>query len=195
MYLTVCYSSSWHDALCSCKDVDPKTLNPTAAGWRALRRLRRLRAHQPAKIVVADRTEQLSPRNNIHSISKLLAADFISTLHEARIGADFDAAVDRHFSSIWNASEPLKIAVMMEAHRIHTLRSAIDEADSIDLGSNKHSLALIVHGTWAAGVDWWMPENCRAWSDTGGYINLAVTQGRGFESSVSASNGGKPRRV
>src|SRR5258708_1027144 len=67
MYLTVCYSSSWHDALCSCKDVDPKTLNPTAAGWRALRRLRRLRAHQPAKIVVADRTEQLSPRT--HAIS------------------------------------------------------------------------------------------------------------------------------
>lgn len=125
--------------------------------------------------------------DNIHSISKLLGADFISTLHEARIGVDFDAAADQHFSSIWNASEPLKIAAMMEAHRILTLRSAIDEADSIDLGSNKDSLALIVHGTWAAGVDWWMPENCRAWSDTGRYINLAVTQGHGFESSVSAS--------
>jgi hypothetical protein len=54
MHLTVCYSNSWHDALCSCKAVDPKTLSPTATSWRALRRLRRLHAHQPANIIGPD---------------------------------------------------------------------------------------------------------------------------------------------
>lgn len=95
--------------------------------------------------------------NNIDSMSKLLAADFVSRIHQAHDQSRFNTLAGRYFHSEWSAPKSLISAAMIEAYHIHQLKNAINETDSIHPGSDENHIALIVHGTWAARDNWWRP--------------------------------------